>query len=862
MNINNESVAVSKCCRYFFPLFCLLVFLPIQAVFAQVTLRTNGKIAFTSNRDGNLEIYVMNHDGTSQTRLTNNPGVDDHPAFSPDGSRIAFISQNASGAFSIKLMNADGTNQTTLAPIAYENSQYPWHGKFSLNWSPDGSKLAFQERGDIFTINVDGSNRINLTSNPAQDIEPSWSADGSRIIFTSSRVFWMTLHTMKADGSDVRALPSEGEFWDMSPVWSPKGDKIAFVVHSETDLPRIYTANLDGTNRQVFDSCGSGACSSHRNKPTWSPDGTKIAFHIWEFFTNDAEIYVKNTDGSGFARLTDTSQGSNFNPSWQPVVSRISSFRNNGKIAFTSTRDGNREIYVMNPDGTEQVRLTNNPGRDDYPAWSPDGKRIAYLSQSGSGGFSINLMNSDGTNKTQLTSIIFNIFPNSEKFSLDWSPDGGKIAFQDNGDIFTININGNNRFRLTNGGAPNAFAEPSWSPDSSHIAYSCGGIICVIKADGTEGKVLNINLPGNVPYEHSPDWSAVDDQILFARSIELDSSYLGAVKADGTNARILDFSPSYDFAKARWSPDGTKIVFSHPSRQIFVMNADTSSPRQLTSTGTNFNPAWQPLVSARTFADFDGDGKADLSVFRPSDKSWYLNQSAAGFSAIQFGLSTDKITPADFDGDGKTDIAVFREGTWYWLSSSTGGFNAFQFGSSGDIPVPADFTGDARAELAVYRGGNWFVLNLSNNQFSSIQFGISSDKPVANDYDGDGRTDFAVYREGTWYLLQSTQGFAAIQFGLPTDRLVPADYDGDGKADLGVYRGGTWYLLRSNQGFTAFQFGAATDTPAPADYDGDGQTDAAVYRNGVWYLHQSRSGFSAQQFGLTGDMPIPTAFLY
>lgn len=276
-------------------------------------------------------------------------------------------------------------------------------------------------------------------------------------------------------------------------------------------------------------------------------------------------------------------------------------------------------------------------------------------------------------------------------------------------------------------------------------------------------------------------------------------------------------------------------------------------PYQLEITGT---------ASNRTPFDFDGDGRADISVFRPTDRIWYLNRSTQGFSAIQFGLSTDKITPADFDGDGKTDIAVYRDGFWYWLNTSDGNFNAVQFGLADDIPVPADFSGDGRAELAVYRGGYWFTLDLTNNQFNAAQFGISTDKPLAADYDGDGSADFSVFRDGIWYLLQSTLGFTAVQFGLPTDKPVPSDYNGDGKTDIAVYRGGTWYLLGSQNGISTFRFGEPTDIPASADYDGDGQADAAVFRDGVWYLRQSTNGFAAVQFGLTDDKPVPAAYLH
>jgi (2Fe-2S) ferredoxin len=290
-----------------------------------------------------------------------------------------------------------------------------------------------------------------------------------------------------------------------------------------------------------------------------------------------------------------------------------------------------------------------------------------------------------------------------------------------------------------------------------------------------------------------------------------------------------------------------------------VSGANDSGPYRLRMQDVSI--ALSPPPPPRTKFDFDGDSKADISVFRPSDRVWYLNRSTQGFSATQFGLSTDKITPADFDGDGKTDIAVYRDGVWYWLNSSNGSFNAVQFGLANDIPVPADFTGDGRAELAVYRGGNWYTLNLANSQSRAVQFGNATDKPVVGDYDGDKLADFAVYRDGVWRLSRSQRGFTAIQFGLPTDKLVPADYDNDGVTDIAVYRDGIWYQLRSQSGFAAFQFGLAADVPAPADYDGDGKADLAVYREGIWYLLQSTNGFAAIPFGLASDKPVPSAYL-
>ena len=276
-------------------------------------------------------------------------------------------------------------------------------------------------------------------------------------------------------------------------------------------------------------------------------------------------------------------------------------------------------------------------------------------------------------------------------------------------------------------------------------------------------------------------------------------------------------------------------------------------------------------VTQNTLFDYDGDGKADVGVFRPTNSIWYLLQSTNGFSATPFGLSNDVIAPADFDGDGKTDIAVWRpsNGTWYILNSSTNTFSGAQFGLNGDVPAPADYDGDGKAELCVFRpsNGTWYTLNLKTNAFNAAQFGTAEDKPQAADYDGDGKTDYAVFRpsNGVWYVLRSTQGFAAAQFGSSGDKAVAGDYDGDGKADYAVYRpsSGIWYVLKSRDGFAAAQFGIDTDLPTPADYDGDGKTDFAVFRpsNGTWYELRSTQGFSAVQFGSNGDKPASNAFV-
>ena len=263
--------------------------------------------------------------------------------------------------------------------------------------------------------------------------------------------------------------------------------------------------------------------------------------------------------------------------------------------------------------------------------------------------------------------------------------------------------------------------------------------------------------------------------------------------------------------------------------------------------------------------DYDGDDKADVSVYRPgASGAWYMLNSGSASTSNAFGTTGDIITPADFDGDGKTDIGVFRSGTWYLLRS-TAGFTGVGFGASGDIPQPADLDNDGKAELIVFRPstGAWYTYNLVSGATTSLAFGQSGDKPVVGDYDGDCKGDLAVFRPstGTWYIAKSSGGITGTTFGQAGDVTVPADYDGDGKTDLAVFRSGGWYVLGSTAGFSGTTFGFSSDLPVPADYDGDGKADLAVFRSGVWYIQRTTAGFTGVAFGAASDVPTPYAYV-
>ncbi|MCW5960390.1 MAG: M20/M25/M40 family metallo-hydrolase [Pyrinomonadaceae bacterium] len=273
-------------------------------------------------------------------------------------------------------------------------------------------------------------------------------------------------------------------------------------------------------------------------------------------------------------------------------------------------------------------------------------------------------------------------------------------------------------------------------------------------------------------------------------------------------------------------------------------------------------------------ADFDGDGKTDVSVFRSSTGTWYMNRSRDGFFALNWGIASDVLVPADMDGDGKTDITVFRANNdpsapdFYILFSDDYTFSGFAWGIENDIPVVADYDGDGKSDIGVFRPSTntYYISKSGDGSVLSRTVGNAGDKPVSGDFDGDGKADLAVVRNDNQWIVYNSgtiySTFDSFDFGVAGDIPTPADFDGDSNDDVAVFRpsNGTWYYLRPNGSIGTVQFGATGDVPVTGDYDGDGTSDYAVFRpsTGVWYvLRSSNSTFHIERFGLSSDKPIP-----
>jgi hypothetical protein len=306
-----------------------------------------------------------------------------------------------------------------------------------------------------------------------------------------------------------------------------------------------------------------------------------------------------------------------------------------------------------------------------------------------------------------------------------------------------------------------------------------------------------------------------------------------------------------------------------------VANTGPARTASITVNGQTFTVNQDAGAAQRrvTF-DFDGDGKADYSTFRPElGEWWYLRSIDGGNRAFQFGSSDDKMVPADYTGDGKTDVAFYRpeKGEWFILRSEDYSYYSFPFGIAEDIPAPADYDGDQKADAAVYRPSTntWYVMK-STGGFAVEQFGASGDVPVVADYNGDGKADLALYNKSTstWKTKTANSSTTLSLFRESTQKAVPADYTGDGKADIAFYNpaNGEWYIIRSeNQTSYTVSFGGLGDIPTPADIDGDGKTDLVIYRpsTATWWYSASASGgqHRATQFGISTDKPVPNAYV-
>jgi len=306
-------------------------------------------------------------------------------------SRVRFMSLGPAACFLVAVGVLGSAALLIAVLVASAHAAFPGqNGKLAFGDQPTGQLY-------IYTANPDGTGRVNV-SYPLPGRFPAWSPDGQKIAFVGGGFpDQYAVYTINVDGTGLMQLTMKDEEFTHVPTWSPDGAQIAYEQGCA-----IYIMNADGSNQTRVSH--PGGCAHH---PAWSPDGTKIAFER----CCNLDIFVMNPDGTGEVRLT-SENGHDARPNWSPDGQRI---------AFTSDRDGTdqREIYVMNADGSNQRSLTGPYVQYEYndePAWSPDGTKIVFTRYPVDGNDELFIMDADGSYITRISDT-----PSSEA-EPDWQP--------------------------------------------------------------------------------------------------------------------------------------------------------------------------------------------------------------------------------------------------------------------------------------------------------------------------------------------------------------------------------------------------------------------------------------------------------
>ena len=597
-------------------------------------------ILFISNRDGNNEIYRMNVDGSNQQRLTNTTENETFALWSPDGTKILFIRQISTNVRQIWTMNADGSNQVRISPETVYSTIY--------KYSPNGQKILFTRSPSASTVNIwvmntDGSNPVQLTNNgtsPIEDHFPEWSPDGSKIAFgrCATPSYICDVYTMNANGSNQTNLTTDNpNNDDDNPKWTRDGNRIVYGRLS-SDRGEPYVMNANGSNKQALATFGANQYSFPQ---AISPDGTKVTL-----------------DFSDGATLTS------------------------------------REIYMIGVGGGIPVNVTNNAVFDGFSAWSPDSAKIAFRSRRDTAADEIYTMNADGSNVVRLT------FNTTTDFVTDWfKPTVIKRApFDFDGDgktdigIFRpapgewwINRSSSGQtFALQFGSSTDQIAAGDYTGDGkADVAFyrPSSGTWFILRSEDSSFYAFPFGATGDLPVPADYDGDGKTDAAVFR-----ESTLTWYIQKSSGGVDFIGFGAAGDKPViADYDGDGKADIaitrINGTNREWWIRRSSDGQIQAL-SFGEGNDKA--------VVGDYTGDGKTDIAFWRPSNGFWYILRSEDNsFYAFPFGTNGDVPTPGDYDGDGKFDAAIFRPSDTVWYQQrSTQGFTAITFGTNGDIPIP------------------------------------------------------------------------------------------------------------------------------------------------------------------------------
>ncbi|MEZ5428559.1 MAG: FG-GAP-like repeat-containing protein [Pyrinomonadaceae bacterium] len=799
----------------------------------------------------------------------------------PDGKILV-------GGSTLVRLNSDGSSDSSFAPgsisgiediICQSNGQVIIAGSFSsVNGFPQGRIARLDSNGSVdFNFNLNGVG-ANGTIN-----DLVLKSDGKILLAGAFGTFnnqgRRRIAQLNSDGSlETTFVPSTiltgrivNEIEQLSSGKLLVGTNFG---SSATEVPpSLFRFNADGSDD------GSLVTEITRSGTVYDviqqPDGKVI--YAGDYYMSNRQLRKGltrvNPDGT-----LDTSFVPYFSDSMLINAFRSVALQSTGKILVGGTNG--LKFIRLNQDGTEDASLPAIISGNIYDiAVQPDDKIILsgiIFVQGGGTSVTLVRLNADGTVDSSFNAATI---PSGFVHKSLVQPDGKiliageftQVGGSLRGHIARLNADGtlDNSFNPP-GGANGNILTMDIQPDGKILV---GGEFTSLNGNNGAQKIGRYNPDGTL------DTSFI--QTVNASVLTVKAQSDGKVLIGGSMTMVGNAARN---GIARLNSNGSvdTTFNTKANRTVWAIDLQTDGRILVGGEFTKLNQTSSVAIGrllnnqnalVRTPFDFDGDGRSDVSVLRPSTNRWYeFRSSSSSVFEASFGSQGDIPAPADYDGDGKTDIAIFRSsaGDWWYLSSLSGSQINVHFGADGDLPRPGDFDADGKDDFIVFRPSNstWYRFG-STGAVSVITFGSAGDDPLIGDFDGDGKVDPAIYRSSTgdwWYQSSLTNAQIATHWGAGTDVPVPADYDGDGKTDLAVYRPstGVWYILNSSTGgATIVGFGLAEDKPVAADYDGDGRADIAVFRpsTGVWYLLRTTEGFGAIEFGVSTDVPLPNAFL-
>lgn len=526
----------------------------------------DARIVFTSERDSS-GIFVIAADGSAESQLTRRDPHGFAPAWSPDGSKIAF----------------NGSSETTLALwVMGRNGEDPrvvgfrgppeasFFSPRDPDWSPNSRRLVVSFRGDLFTIGSDGTARRRVTRGTSDDSGAVWSPTGAWLAFT--RNGW--IYRIRTNGTGLRRLAPGAE-----PDWSPSGVRIVFIHDADNGSREIFTMRRDGTDvRRLTRTPGDEA------RPAWSPGGGTIAFNRGRL------LWFVDANGSNLRPVA----GNADSPAWSPSGARLVVGR--GRFAefesatalVTIRRDGAQAQPILTPEFDREITA------------SPDGTQIAFTSVRLFSASGVYTADSDGSGET---------FIHSGR-SPDWSPDGSRILLQAEGGLNVVSPDGSNPVELPtpDGVTLEPEADPHWHPDGERVSFvgTADGACPAVYAMDLDGANLTRMTPSSCSLRvYFFDWEPSGTSVVVAADdgCEDCGRKLVRVSVPDGPAEVLTGEPLTSDGQPAVSPDGTQVAFERVDFSglvefdIWVMRIDGSGATRLTSSAANSAPDWLPAAS-------------------------------------------------------------------------------------------------------------------------------------------------------------------------------------------------------------------------------------------------------------------------